>query len=373
MFAQTYTGTILVAVNPYQILSIYTSEQIKKYRDKKIGELAPHIFAIGDNAYHNMRRYQHDQCVIISGESGAGKTESTKLILQFLAAISGQHNWIEQQILEANPILEAFGNAKTIRNDNSSRFGKYIDIHFDKKGVIEGAKIEQYLLEKSRLVSQAKEERNYHIFYCMLAGLTGEERGKLGLTHARDYEYLRRADSRSEQVCEGRNDAAEFANIRSACKVLTFSDEDIWHIMRLLAAILHIGNIKYKACDINNLEATEITNKRVVEMCAQLLQVSAQELVIALTTKTIFTSGETVTSTLAQHQSIDVRDAFVKGIYGRLFVWIVEKINAAIYRPCAAEAYRKSIGVLDIFGFENFENNRYYVHHNANKKKIAFR
>ncbi|CAF1590335.1 unnamed protein product, partial [Didymodactylos carnosus] len=150
----TYTGSILVAVNPYKLLDIYNIDYVNRYCNRKIGELPPHIFAIGDNGYMNMQRYQHDQCIIISGESGSGKTESTKLILQFLAATSGQHSWIEQQILDANPILEAFGNAKTVRNDNSSRFGKYIDIHFDKRGVIEGAKIEQYLLEKSRIVSQ---------------------------------------------------------------------------------------------------------------------------------------------------------------------------------------------------------------------------
>lgn len=187
---QTYTGSILVAVNPYQILPIYTADQIKLYKERKIGELPPHIFAIGDNSYAHMRRYGQDQCIVISGESGAGKTESTKLILQYLAAISGKHSWIEQQILEANPILEAFGNAKTVRNDNSSRFGKYIDIHFNHSGVIEGAKIEQYLLEKSRIVSQNMDERNYHIFYCLLAGLSKEDKQKLDLGDASQYRYL---------------------------------------------------------------------------------------------------------------------------------------------------------------------------------------
>ncbi|PSN40501.1 Myosin-VIIa [Blattella germanica] len=274
----TYTGSILVAVNPYQILPIYTAEQIKLYKDRKIGELPPHIFAIGDNSYTHMKRYAQDQCIVISGESGAGKTESTKLILQYLAAISGKHSWIEQQILEANPILEAFGNAKTIRNDNSSRFGKYIDIHFNHQGVIEGAKIEQYLLEKSRIVSQSADERNYHIFYCILAGLSREEKSKLELGDASQYKYLTGGGS---ITCEGRDDAAEFADIRSAMKV----------------------------------------------------------------------------STLSREQSVDVRDAFVKGIYGRLFVLIVSKINNAIYRPKGSA--RSAIGVLDIFGFENFNTNSF--------------
>ncbi|XP_074996384.1 unconventional myosin-VIIa isoform X1 [Calonectris borealis] len=355
---RTYTGSILVAVNPYQLLPIYSPEQIRLYTNKKIGEMPPHIFAIADNCYFNMQRNNKDQCCIISGESGAGKTESTKLILQFLAAISGQHSWIEQQVLEANPILEAFGNAKTIRNDNSSRFGKYIDIHFNKRGAIEGAKIEQYLLEKSRVCRQAQDERNYHVFYCMLRGMTMEQKKKLGLGKATDYNYLAMGNC---TTCDGRDDSKEYANIRSAMKVLMFTDTENWEISKLLAAILHMGNLQYEARTYDNLDACEVVQSASLITAASLLEVDPQDVMNCLTSRTIITRGETVSTPLSMEQALDVRDAFVKGIYGRLFVWIVEKINAAIYRPPSQElkSVRRSIGLLDIFGFENFTVNSF--------------
>ncbi|XP_071671882.1 unconventional myosin-VIIa isoform X6 [Patagioenas fasciata] len=355
---RTYTGSILVAVNPYQLLPIYSPEQIRLYTNKKIGEMPPHIFAIADNCYFNMQRNNKDQCCIISGESGAGKTESTKLILQFLAAISGQHSWIEQQVLEANPILEAFGNAKTIRNDNSSRFGKYIDIHFNKRGAIEGAKIEQYLLEKSRVCRQAQDERNYHVFYCMLRGMTLEQKKKLGLGKATDYNYLAMGNC---TTCDGRDDSKEYANIRSAMKVLMFTDTENWEISKLLAAILHMGNLQYEARTYDNLDACEVVQSASLITAASLLEVDPQDVMNCLTSRTIITRGETVSTPLSMEQALDVRDAFVKGIYGRLFVWIVEKINAAIYRPPSQElkSVRRSIGLLDIFGFENFTVNSF--------------
>ncbi|KAM9359241.1 myosin VIIAa isoform 2-T2 [Symphorus nematophorus] len=354
----TYTGSILVAVNPYQLLPIYTADQIRLYTNKKIGEMPPHIFAIADNCYFNMQRNNRDQCCIISGESGAGKTESTKLILQFLAAISGQHSWIEQQVLEANPILEAFGNAKTIRNDNSSRFGKYIDIHFNKRGAIEGAKIEQYLLEKSRVCRQAFDERNYHIFYCMLKGMTPDEKKKLGLSKATDYTYLTIGNC---TVCDGRDDMKEYSNIRSAMKVLMFTDKENWEISKLLAAILHMGNLRYEARTYDNLDACEVVRSPHLTTAATLLEVDSKDLMNCLTSRTLITRGETVSTPLSMEQALDVRDAFVKGIYGRLFVWIVEKINAAIYKPASSQlkAVRRSIGLLDIFGFENFTVNSF--------------
>ncbi|XP_058543667.1 unconventional myosin-VIIa isoform X2 [Neofelis nebulosa] len=354
----TYTGSILVAVNPYQLLSIYSPEHIRQYTNKKIGEMPPHIFAIADNCYFNMKRNSRDQCCIISGESGAGKTESTKLILQFLAAISGQHSWIEQQVLEATPILEAFGNAKTIRNDNSSRFGKYIDIHFNKRGAIEGAKIEQYLLEKSRVCRQAPDERNYHVFYCMLEGMSADQKKKLGLGQATDYNYLAMGNC---ITCEGREDSQEYANIRSAMKVLMFTDTENWEISKLLASILHLGNLQYEARMFENLDACEVLFSPSLATAASLLEVNPPDLMNCLTSRTLITRGETVSTPLSREQALDVRDAFVKGIYGRLFVWIVDKINAAIYKPPSQEvkSSRRSIGLLDIFGFENFAVNSF--------------
>uniref|UniRef100_A0A8C6ZEY3 Myosin VIIA n=1 Tax=Nothoprocta perdicaria TaxID=30464 RepID=A0A8C6ZEY3_NOTPE len=328
----TYTGSILVAVNPYQLLPIYSPEQIRLYTNKKIGEMPPHIFAIADNCYFNMQRNNKDQCCIISGESGAGKTESTKLILQFLAAISGQHSWIEQQVLEANPILEG---------ETLDDRGKLLEVKTD-----------------TFLPFQAQDERNYHVFYCMLRGMTMEQKKKLGLGKATDYNYLAMGNC---TTCDGRDDSKEYANIRSAMKVLMFTDTENWEISKLLAAILHMGNLQYEARTYDNLDACEVVQSASLITAASLLEVDPQDVMNCLTSRTIITRGETVSTPLSMEQALDVRDAFVKGIYGRLFVWIVEKINAAIYRPPSQElkSIRRSIGLLDIFGFENFTVNSF--------------
>ncbi|KAM9797750.1 unconventional myosin-VIIb [Syngnathus typhle] len=353
----TYTGSILVAVNPYQLLPLYTAEHVHRYTDRRLGELPPHVFAIADSCFFKMRRNRRNQCCVISGESGAGKTESTKLMLQFLAAVSGQHSWIEQQILEANPILEAFGNAKTIRNDNSSRFGKYIDISFTKGGAIKGARIEQYLLEKSRVCRQADEERNYHIFYYMLMGMPAEQKKILSLGSAAQYNYLTMGKCTS---CEGRDDIKEYAHFRSALKILMFSENDTWEVCKLLAAILHIGNVNFDGTIVNNMEGCEVLSSLHFDMVSQLLEVDPKVLETSFTQRSFMTIRESVTKVLTSAQALDGRDAFVKAIYGRLFIWVVDKINGAIHKPDGeSDEVSQSIGLLDIFGFENFSTNSF--------------
>uniref|UniRef100_A0A8C4DJN0 Myosin VIIBb n=1 Tax=Dicentrarchus labrax TaxID=13489 RepID=A0A8C4DJN0_DICLA len=342
----TYTGSVLVAVNPYQDFPLYSADQVKLYHGRKLGELPPHIFAIAEACYSNMTRHLRNQCCIISGESGAGKTESTKLILQYLAAVSGElsEKRIEQQILESNPILEAFGNAKTIRNDNSSRFGKYLEIFFNEDGVIEGARVEQYLLEKSRVCHQALEERNYHMFYCMLAGVTAEEKKLLSLGHAKEYKFLTKGGC---IVCGGRDDAKDYKRICSAMKILTFSESQCQDILKLLAAILHLGNVCFEALNYE------------VSVC--FLKVHKSTLASSLTHRSFMTNRERVTKPLSCEQASDCRDAFVKAIYNKLFIWIVGKINSVIYKRMTKSTKSSflSIGLLDIFGFENFRTNSF--------------
>lgn len=234
-----------------------------------------------------------------------------------------------------------------MRNDNSSRFGKYIDINFNKNGAIEGAKIEQYLLEKCRLVYQSQNERNYHIFYSILAGLSKEEKKKLNLSTAADYKYLC-----GSIECKGRNDAKELADVRAAMKVLDFTDDEFWNIIKLLSLILHLGNLNYKSVMISHMEATEIMDDSTMKMIAEILDVQIRPLKEALTKKTIFAQGERVVSNLSKEQAIEARDAFVKAIYSRLFIMIVGKINGTIFKSNVN--LKNSIGVLDIFGFENF-------------------
>uniref|UniRef100_A0A4W5PKL4 Myosin VIIB n=1 Tax=Hucho hucho TaxID=62062 RepID=A0A4W5PKL4_9TELE len=332
----TYTGSVLVAVNPYQELPLYTADQVRLYHGRRLGELPPHVFAIADTCYFNMRRHNRDQCCIISGESGAGKTESTKLVLQFLAAVSGQHSWIEQQILEANPILEAFGNAKTIRNDNSSRFGKYVEIFFNKDGAIEGARMEQYLLEKSRVCHQAMEERNYHIFYCMLAGMTAEQKKTLCLGNAAEFVYLKRVI------------------------LYIFLIKDIFTEYNYVTDVLFTTLLGNSAI-LNNMESSDVSLSNHFTLSANLLEVQPAALAVSLTYRSFMTNRERVSKPLNSEQAADSRDAFVKAIYGKLFIWIVGRINSAIQKtPINGPKYvRNSIGLLDIFGFENFDSNSF--------------
>uniref|UniRef100_A0A5S6R0E2 Myosin motor domain-containing protein n=1 Tax=Trichuris muris TaxID=70415 RepID=A0A5S6R0E2_TRIMR len=356
----TYASSILISINPYQQLPIYSADLLRLYRGRRIGELPPHVFAMAEGALCHVLSERQNSCITISGESGSGKTETAKLVLQYLAVASsrpGRRTWIEEQILEANPVLEVFGNAKTCRNDNSSRFGRYTDICFDGEGTMESARVEQYLLEKSRVVSHTLHERNFHVFYCLLAGLSASELAALDLE--RDpmcYYYLNQG---REAVVDGRDDASDFDELCAAMKVLYFSDVEINSIFFLLAAVLHLGNIRYSATAINNHEATEIKNATAALKVAKILQVDQVKLVNALTTRTITTKDESVVTSMSAEQSLDARDALAKGLYGRLFTCIVEKINLALRRNKDQTGKGGSIGILDIYGFEQVARNSF--------------
>ncbi|XP_013792758.1 unconventional myosin-XV-like, partial [Limulus polyphemus] len=287
------------------------------------------------------------------GESGAGKTESTKLIMQYLAAVNkSPSNLITEQILEASPLLESFGNAKTVRNNNSSRFGKYLEIHF-KDGVITGAKTTDYLLEKSRIVTQASDERNYHVFYELLVGLTETEKEKYGLQSAEKYFYLNQGGS---YLIEAKDDSEDFRSLLSAMQVLGFTSEEQDTIFRILAAVLHIGNVYFHRKQMKHgQEGVEIGSDAEIRWASHLLQLSVEGILRALTTKTTDTTKDSVITPLNIDQALDARDAVAKALYSTLFSWLVQRVNQIVYK----EKKQTSIAILDIFGFENFRENSF--------------
>ncbi|XP_071169208.1 unconventional myosin-IXb-like isoform X31 [Mytilus edulis] len=362
----TYVGSILIAVNPFKFFPIYNPKYVKMYQNKRLGELPPHIFAIADTAFYTMLRKRKNQCIVISGESGSGKTETNNLLLHHLTALSqkGAHgSGVEQTILGAGPVLEAFGNAKTVHNNNSSRFGKFVQVNYKENGMVHGAIVEKYLLEKSRIVSQAKNERNYHVFYYLLAGSDEEERETLHLLEPQDYTYLKQSECfildgfEEERVDE----KYEFERLKQSMEMVGFSAVTQKRIFSVLSAVLLLGNVEFKKKgDQHHDESVTVKTESVVQIISSLLKVKEKTLVDALTQKRATAGDETVVMNYKMEDAIATRDAMAKCLYGALFDWIVLKVNQALLaKRHHSDHQGNSIGVLDIFGFEDFTKNSF--------------
>ncbi|XP_003759683.1 unconventional myosin-X [Sarcophilus harrisii] len=353
----TYIGSIIASVNPYKTIpGLYDQSTMEHYSRHHMGEISPHIFAVANECYRCLWKRHDNQCVLISGESGAGKTESTKLILKFLSAIS-QHSLelpikektacVEQAILESSPIMEAFGNAKTVYNNNSSRFGKFIQLNICEKGNIQGGRIVDYLLEKNRVVRQNPGERNYHMFYALLAGLENKEKEEFYLSMPENYHYLNQSGCVADATI---NDKESFKDVITAMEVMQFSKEEVREILRLLAGILHLGNIEFITAG-----GAQVSFKTALGRSAELLGLDSTQLTDALTQRSMILRGEEILTPLNIQQAADSRDSMAMALYSQCFAWIIKKINSRI----KGKDDFKSIGILDIFGFENFEVNHF--------------
>uniref|UniRef100_A0A3P9IN20 Myosin IXAa n=1 Tax=Oryzias latipes TaxID=8090 RepID=A0A3P9IN20_ORYLA len=371
----TYVGSILIGINPFKFLPIYNPKYVKMYDNHTLGDLEPHIYAVADVAYHAMLERQRNQCIVISGESGSGKTQSTNFLIHHLTALSqkGFASGVEQIILGAGPVLEAFGNAKTAQNNNSSRFGKFIQVNYQESGTVRGAYVEKYLLEKSRLVYQEHNERNYHVFYYLLAGVSDEERKAFHLKKPEEYHYLSQMTKTprhqhwdsyydGEPDCftvEGEDLKHDFERLQLAMEMVGFLPATRKLIFSLLSAILHLGNIRYKRK--NRDDSIDICNPEVLPVVSELLEVKEEMLFEALTTRKTVTVGERLIVPYKLSEAGTVRDSMAKSLYSALFDWIVFRINHALLNNRDLEETTKilSIGVLDIFGFEDYESNSF--------------
>ncbi|XP_063772915.1 unconventional myosin-VI isoform X6 [Pseudophryne corroboree] len=381
----TYVANILIAVNPYfDVPKLYTSEFIKKYHGKSLGTLPPHVYAIADKAFRDMKVLKMSQSIIVSGESGAGKTENTKFVLRYLTESYGSGQDIDERIVEANPLLEAFGNAKTVRNNNSSRFGKFVEIHFNEKYSVVGGFVSHYLLEKSRICVQGQDERNYHIFYRLCAGAPEDIRQKLFLSSPDNFRYLNRGCTRyfankdtDKQILQNRkspeylkygslkdpllDDHGDFNRMCGAMKKIGLDDTEKLDLFRVVAGVLHLGNIDFEeagsssgGCALKNKSSTSL------QCCSVLLGLDEDDLRVSLTTRVMLTTaggtkGTVIKVPLKVEQANNARDALAKAVYSRLFDHVVNRVNECF--PFESSAF--FIGVLDIAGFEYFEHNSF--------------
>uniref|UniRef100_A0A8D8UZK6 Myosin heavy chain, non-muscle n=1 Tax=Cacopsylla melanoneura TaxID=428564 RepID=A0A8D8UZK6_9HEMI len=365
----TYSGLFCVVVNPYKRLPIYTEKIMERYKGLKRSEVPPHVFAITDYAYRSMLQDREDQSILCTGESGAGKTENTKKVIQYLAYVAASKpkgsataphsvpsqavliGELEQQLLQANPILEAFGNAKTVKNDNSSRFGKFIRINFDASGYIAGANIETYLLEKSRAIRQAKDERTFHIFYQILAGASPEQRKEFIIEDPKTYLFL----TNGPLPVPGIDDAAEFQSTVQAMNIMGMTNEDYSSIFRVVSAVMLFGSMQFK--QERNSDQASLPDNTVAQKVAKLLGLSITEMTKAFLKPRIKVGRDFVTKSQTKEQVEFAVEAISKACYERMFRWLVNRINRSLDRTKRQGA--SFIGILDMAGFEIFELNSF--------------
>uniref|UniRef100_A0A671R963 Myosin-9-like n=1 Tax=Sinocyclocheilus anshuiensis TaxID=1608454 RepID=A0A671R963_9TELE len=353
----TYSGLFCVVINPYKHLPIYTEEIVEMYKGKKRHEMPPHIYAITDTAYRSMMQDREDQSILCTGESGAGKTENTKKVIQYLAFVASSFKTkkdqgeLEKQLLQANPILEAFGNAKTVKNDNSSRFGKFIRINFDVNGYIVGANIETYLLEKSRAIRQAKDERTFHVFYYLLSGAGDKLRAELCLEDYNKYRFL----SNGNVTIPGQQDKELFAETIDSFRIMGIPEEEQTGLLKVVSAVLQLGNMSFKK--ERNSDQASMPDDTAAQKVSHLLGMNVTDFTRAILTPCIKVGRDYVQKAQTQEQAEFAVEALAKATYERLFRWLVMRINKALDKTKRQGA--SFIGILDIAGFEIFELNSF--------------